>query len=74
MPGVAETVLLPMLVRRAGRLSLEKRADWLARYDALAAALGYAPVGSLLLHGGSSPQDAVDGPPLARVVTPLSVL
>lgn len=38
-----ETILLTMLVLRAWRLSLEKMADWLARYDALAVALGMAP-------------------------------
>jgi hypothetical protein len=40
-----ETILLAMLIRRAWRLSLEKLADWLARSDELAAALGMAPDG-----------------------------
>lgn len=40
-----ETVLLTMLVLRAWRLSLEKMADWLARSEALATALGFAPGG-----------------------------
>ena len=35
-----ELILLTMLVLRAWRLSLEKMADWLARYDSLARALG----------------------------------
>jgi DDE family transposase len=39
-----ETVLLTLLVMRAWRLSLEKIADWLARSEALAAALGM-PIG-----------------------------
>jgi hypothetical protein len=38
-----ETILLTMLVLRAWRLSLEKMADWLGRYDALAVALGMDP-------------------------------
>lgn len=38
-----ETVLLTVLVMRAWRLSLEKVADWLGRYDGLAVALGMAP-------------------------------
>ena len=40
-----ETVLLTMLVLRAWRLSLEKIADWLPRYRALAVALGMSPDG-----------------------------
>ena len=40
-----ETILLTMLVLRTWRLSLEKMAHWLARYEALALALGYAPGG-----------------------------
>jgi hypothetical protein len=38
-----ETILLTMLVLRAWRLSLEKMAGWLARYDALAIARGMSP-------------------------------
>jgi len=38
-----ETILLTMLVLRAWRLSLEKGADWLSRYAALAVALGMDP-------------------------------
>jgi len=38
-----ETVLLTLLVMRAWRLSLEKVADWLGRYAALAVALGMDP-------------------------------
>jgi hypothetical protein len=38
-----ETILLTLLVLRAWRLSLEKMAAWLTRYDALAVALGMQP-------------------------------
>jgi hypothetical protein len=38
-----ETVLLTLLVMRAWRLSLEKIADWLARDEPLALALGFRP-------------------------------
>ncbi len=38
-----ETILLTMLVLRAWRLSLEKGANWLGRYAALAIALGMDP-------------------------------
>ena len=38
-----ETILLTLLVLRTWRPSLEQMADWLARYEALALALGYAP-------------------------------
>lgn len=40
-----ETILLTMLVLRAWRLSLEKIANWLPRYTALAEALGMPPGG-----------------------------
>jgi len=40
-----ETVLLTMLVLRAWRLSLEKMANWLPRYQALAVALGMSADG-----------------------------
>ena len=40
-----ESVLLTVLVMRAWRLSQEKIADWLARNQALALALGFAPGG-----------------------------
>lgn len=38
-----ETILLTLLVLRAWRLSLEKMADWLGRYGALALTLGSEP-------------------------------